>query len=404
MFNIVLNYNIIGKRYLQLKLSYYIITEIRILFLKGGLLMTTIQDKRIAKAREIMTQQNIDCLVLCNSPNLFYLTNYSPKKDERLQIAFITANGNSIMIVPMLYSMNAEKSCNIKDQRTWKDGDNLYSLIDDVIQELGLKGSCIGIDDTMEFMQFDTLLQSNKTSKFIRANSVFKQLRMKKSPEEIELMAQSAKLSDDIMNMAIEICLSGISEGQIKSLVEYELTNQGMTGGFSNLIASGPNSSSPHHVSGDRVPSKGDCVYLDLGGAYKKYWSDITRTIHIGKPSDKFVKNYEYVKEAQQRAIEVVKPGMTANEVHMTAVSFLASKGVDKYFIHRTGHGIGLEGHEEPYIAKGNDLVLEEGMAFSIEPGVYYKDEFGIRIEDIVVVTKEGNRVLNNFNKDLIII
>lgn len=366
--------------------------------------MTNLHGERVEKARKAIKQQNIDCLVLCNSPNLYYLTNYSPKKDERLQIAFITANGESVMIVPMLYSMNAEKSCNIKDRRIWQDGDNVYSLIDDVIRELGLKDGRIAIDDTMEFMQFDTLLQSAGTAEFVSANSVLKQLRMKKGPEEIELMVQSAKLSDDVMNLAIEACLNGKSEAQIKNLVEYELTNQGMAGGFSNLIASGANSSSPHHVSGDRVPGKGDCVYLDLGGAYKKYWSDITRTIHIGKASDKFLKNYEYVKEAQQLAKEAVRPGVTANDVHMTAVNFLANKGVDKYFIHRTGHGIGLEGHEEPYIARGNNLVLEEGMAFSIEPGVYYKEEFGIRIEDIVVVTKDGHRVLNNFSRDLIII
>jgi Xaa-Pro dipeptidase len=366
--------------------------------------MNAIHEQRFIETKKAMNSKNIDCLVLCNSPNLYYLTGYSPKKDERLQIAFITADGKSVMVVPMLYSMNAEKNCNIKDQRIWRDGDNLYSFIDKIADELGIKGGRIGIDSIMEFMQFDTILKSSVKSEFINANSVFKQLRMKKSPEEIELMAQSAKLSDDVMDMCIKACLDGKTEAQIKNLVEYELTDKGMAGGFSNLIASGPNSSSPHHVSGDRIPQKGDCIYLDLGGAYKKYWSDITRTIHFGNPSDKFIKNYEYVKEAQRLAKEAVKPGVSANDVHMTAVKYFEKKGVNEYYLHRTGHGIGLEGHEDPYIAKGNDLILEEGMTFSIEPGLYYKNEFGIRIEDIVVVTKDGHKTLNHFDRELIII
>lgn len=363
--------------------------------------MQNLHDERFTKVKSLMTVHGLDCIILCNSPNLYYLTSYSPKLDERLQVAFIPAHGEPIMVVPKLYSGNAEHECSIKDQRVWTDGDDIFGFVADIIRELNIQNSRIAIDESMRFMHVHPIQRGCLRAEFISADSIFKILRMKKDPYEISLMEESSKLSDELMEIAIQTCISNKSEGEIKNFIESEFLNRGMTDGFSNLIASGPNSSSPHHVSGSRIPQNGDSIYLDLGGAYKKYWSDITRTIHLGKPSNKFINAYMHVKEAQTLAKDAIRPGVIASDVHMTVLNYLSKHCLEEYFIHRTGHGVGLEGHEEPSLGIGNDLPLEEGMTFSVEPGVYFKNEFGIRIEDTVVVTRTGCRSLNYSSREL---
>jgi Xaa-Pro aminopeptidase len=357
------------------------------------------RNDRILKEMKI---KGFDCIVLWPSSNLFYLTGYAPKADERLQIAIIKAQGDPLFIVPRIYSDEAKKHCWIKDQRQWKDGDNLYHLVADVAKEVGIQNSKIAIDDTMGFMQTDTVLKACPKASFGLASSVFTPLRNIKGSDEISLMEQSGKISDAVMALTVDECVSGKSELEIKDYVESELKKRGMAGPFSNLIASGPNSSNPHHVSGDRIPTKGDVVFLDIGGAYKKYWSGITRTVCLGKATDKVREAYKAVQEAQEKAREAVKPGVAAEEVHAVAFNHLAKKGLEKYFIHRTGHGIGLDGHELPSINFNNKIILEPGMAFTVEPGVYFSGQFGIRIEDSVVVTETGYKSFNHFKRDLI--
>ena len=366
--------------------------------------MERIFGQRYDEIIKAMKKDNWDCVVLWPSSNLYYLTGYAPKPDERLQIAIITADGKPLFIVPKLYAEQAGKQCWIEDQREWKDGDNLYNLVADIVREKGIQNARIAIDDTMGFLQADPLQKACAGASFGLASTLFVPLRSRKGPEEIRLMEESGKISDDVMSLAIEACASGKSEVEIKNYAESELQKRGMAGPFSNLIAAGPNSSNPHHVCGERVPQKGDAVFLDLGGAYKKYWSDITRTIFIGTPNEKFKEAYKLVQEAQQLAKEAVRPGITAEEVHLIAVNHFAKKGLEKYFIHRTGHGVGLDGHELPSLGINNKIVLEPGMTFSVEPGLYFPGEFGIRIEDCVVVTEKGYKSFNHFNHDIIAI
>jgi len=360
--------------------------------------------ERHNKLLEVMRDKGWDCVILWPSPNMYYMTGYYPKPDERLQIAFIPVQGEPVLIVPRLYSGESKHKCWIKDQRSWIDGDDILALTKDVIKDLGLKDARIALDDTMGFLQVSTIQAACPKAEFGLAGTVMSPLRLEKGPEEIALMQKSSQISDEVMQIGIDACLSGQNEQQLVDLVEYELRKRGMANGFSNLIASGTHSALPHHVSSKRVPQKGDAVFLDIGGAYERYWSDITRTIHIGPPSAKFIKAYEAVKEAQQRASEAVKPGVTAEEVHETAFGYLEKKGLSKYFFHRVGHGMGLEGHELISINRGNHLVLKPGMTFSVEPGVYFEGEFGIRIEDTVVVTETGHKSLTEFTRDLIVL
>ena len=366
--------------------------------------MKELYQRRLATLQQEMKKQQVDGVAICNSPNLFYMTGYAPKKDERFQVAFVPAQGNPILAVPAIYYAHSQLDCCIQDQRTWIDGDNMQAYVEKILQELGILNGRIAIDDTFEFRTFQMIRNASPQSEFVLGSNLFTVLRMRKSPEEIELMKESGRLSDQAVQMVLDQILSGKSEAELKTWIEYELSMKGMRDGFSNLIAFGENTGSAHHVSGPRVAKPGDAVYLDLGGAYNHYWSDITRSFHVGKPSQKYVDTYQRVREAQQLAFESIKPGMRACDVHMVAWNYLDRYGLSQYFTHRLGHGMGMDGHELPNLSRDNPLVLEPGMTFSCEPGVYFNGEFGIRIEDTVCVTETGAISFNAFTKDLIVL
>lgn len=360
-----------------------------------------IYETRIKKVREEMKKQDIKAVILCNSPNMYYVTGYSPKLDERLQLAVITED-KEFMVVPLLYRDHAKLSCAIQEMIVWSDSENYVDIMKKAFDGIPCRNEKIAIDTHLRFMHMSAIMETCRDAQFVNANEIFDILRLIKSPEELKLLAASGKMSDELMEIAIDYVKQGKSELEIKNLIEYEYLNRGMTDGFSNLIAMGPNSALVHHVSGNATPKKGDSVYLDIGGALNHHWSDITRTIHIGDPSPQYIECYEAVKKAQELAKAAVKPGVTAHEVHMAAYDYLESKGLGRYFLHRTGHGIGLEGHESPSIVTGNSLVLQEGMTFSVEPGVYFEGLFGIRIEDVVAVTESGYTSMTSYTRELI--
>lgn len=365
--------------------------------------MCRIYETRMRVLQNLMREQSVDCVAICNSPNLFYMTGYAPKKDERFQAVFVPQQGNPILAVPKMYYPHSFKDCSVKDQRTWIDGIDMNAYVGDILSELGVKNGRIAIDDTFEFRTFNLIRLALPGAEFVLGSNLFTLLRMRKSADEIELMKKSGELSDWAMQKVVDQLLSGKSEAELKTWIEYELAQKGMRDGFSNLIAFGENTGSAHHVSGDRTAKMGDAVYLDLGGAYQHYWSDITRSFHIGKPSAHYVEVYNRVREAQQLAFESIRPGVRACDVHQIAWDYLDKYGLSVYFTHRLGHGEGLEGHELPNLAKDCDIVLEPGMTFSCEPGVY-NGEFGVRIEDTDCVTETGAISFNHYTKDLIIL
>lgn len=360
--------------------------------------------ERFESLRNVMREQNIACTVICNSPNLYYMTSYSPKKCERLQVAVVPADSEPLMIVPQIYTVDAERGCAVKDLRVWSDGNDVVRLVRDILTEKKLLGKTIAVDDTIEFRQYAYFMNASPDSLFVPAGSLFSKLRMHKSPEEVEKMKESGRLTDEAIDMLVKNIMNGKSEAELHTWIEFELSNKGMRQGFSNLIASGPNTGSPHHVSGTRIPQIGDAVYLDIGGAFDHYWSDSTRSFHIGTPSEKYIDTYKRVREAQQLAADTIRPGVRACDVNRVSHEYLEKFGLGKYYSHRVGHGVGLDGHEIPNLSSDNTAILEPGMTFSCEPGVYFVGEWGIRIEDTVLVTDTGYMSFNHFTKDLIVI
>lgn len=367
--------------------------------------MDKIHEYRFAQLQKSMADQAIDCVVICNSPNLYYMTGYAPKKDERFQVVFVPQQGAPILAVPKMYHVDSVVKCNVQDQRTWIDGDDMQGYVNGIINELGCADGRIAIDDSLEFRTLNLIFKAAPKADYVLGSNLFTLLRMRKSPDEIAMMAKSGELTDQAVQLVIDEIASGSgkSEAELKTWIEYWYQMQGMTDGFSNLIAFGAGTGSAHHVCNDKVCQPGDAIYLDLGGGYKHYWSDITRSFHMGKPSDEYVSVYNHVREAQQRAFEAIKPGVRACDVHMVAWNYLDEHGLSCYFPHRTGHGVGMEGHELPNLSKDNPLILEPGMTFSCEPGVY-NGKFGVRIEDTVCVTETGAMSFNHYTKDLIIL
>ncbi len=367
--------------------------------------MENIHRQREEQLKTLMQEQGISCCAVCNSPNLYYMTGYLPKKCERPLMAFFPAEGAPVLIVPALYTFSSQRECSISDQRVWRDGDDTAAMIRGILKEKGVLGEKIAIDETFEFRQLFPIKEASPSSEFVLGSRLFTVLRMRKSADEIEKMKASGQLSDKAVGRIIDDLSSGKSEAAIKADAEYWLTNEGMRDGFSNLVAAGVHSASPHHTCTDYVPQKGDAVWLDIGGALDHYWSDITRSIHIGKPSERYVYVYERVREAQRTAFEYIRPGVRACDVNAVAHNYLKKFDLEQYFIHRVGHGVGLDGHENPNLSDDNPLILEPGMTFSCEPGCYLPEEgFGIRIEDTVCVTETGAMSFNEFTKDLIVI
>ena len=205
------------------------------------------------------------------------------------------------------------------------------------------------------------------------------------------------------MKVAMDACRPGVTEKEVAREAEVAFRKDGVEEVLFAIVAAGANSARPHHDSGEKMMEEGEGVIIDIGASLNGYASDITRVVHLGKPSDEFRAVYDIVVRANEEGRAAVGPGVPAQEVDAAARRVIEEAGYGKSFIHRTGHGIGVDGHEAPWIMQGNEEPLEPGMAFSVEPGIYLPGKFGVRIEDIVVVTEEGVQVLTGYSRDLII-
>jgi Xaa-Pro aminopeptidase len=237
-------------------------------------------------------------------------------------------------------------------------------------------------------------------ARWAEGGQLLRPLRMIKDDREIALLAEAARRTDETWEEFLTLSVTGMTEWEVRDRLLTQLAARGLKPVFCN-VGSGPNGASPHQTASDRVIGPGDAIVCDWGGTIEGYNSDVTRTAHVGEPSPEFVRAYEAVLAANQAAFEAVRPGMPCQEIDRAARSVLTEAGYGDAFIHRTGHGLGLSLHEEPYLLEGNSLPLEEGMVFSDEPGVYFAGQFGIRIEDTVVCTADGGRRLNDAPREL---
>jgi D-alanyl-D-alanine dipeptidase len=357
-------------------------------------------EDRLHRVQAALAERDIDWLFLGPSADLFYLTGFDAHVSERLNLLMVPRTGDPALIVPRLEAPNVGAAADLARLVTWEDHESPIASVATVVP------SAIGTVAVGDHLYSAFLLRLQKglsAGDWIEAGPIMRTLRMAKDPIEIELLSIAGSHVDAAWEQFIQAGpISGLTERQALDRL-IELTMAQGTGQCWGICASGPNSAAPHYSTGERVIQAGDSVVFDWGGPVGGYYSDITRTVHIGEPGEEFRKVYDIVREANQKTLEAVKPGIACQELDRVARKVITDAGYGEAFLHRVGHGLGLEVHEEPYLVEGNETPLVEGMVFSDEPGIYLEGRFGVRIEDAVVCTADGGRRLNECTRDLVV-
>ena len=362
----------------------------------------TAYQRRTERCQALLRERGADLLILSFGPNLYYLSGFHEEPGERPLLLFLPAESEPFFLVPELYRDHLQRDTWITELHIWRDGEDPWQIARKAAFDRKLRPHRVLVDDRMWTLFLLPLQGVFSESRFELASSVLTPLRMTKAPEELEILKEAAAIVDEVFVQLLPQPWEGRTEREVARAIEQEMQRLGGEGvAFETLVASGPNGALPHHRAGERRIEKGDVVILDFGCRLRGYHSDTTRTVVCGRADDEVRRVYEIVREAQEKGVQTVRPGIPAEEVDRAARGTIEAAGYGEYFIHRTGHGIGLEIHEPPYIVTGNYQRLEVGMTFSVEPGIYLPGKFGIRIEDIVAVTPEGGERLNLSTREL---
>ena len=364
---------------------------------------------RLARTRDATRVAGLDALLITPSPDLRYLLGVAGASHERLTCLVLPADGDPVLVVPALERPGLDGTPVLElglEIAEWTDGQDPYALVAAVLRRSRSLVTRAGVGDAMPAAHVLALRDALPACQQKLASTVLAQLRMRKDSAEIAALTVAGEAIDRVHARMGEWLRVGRTEAQVGADVAAAIVEEGHTSAAFVIVGSGPNGASPHHDVSARVLAPGDVVVVDIGGPTPEgYFSDCTRTYSLGDPADTDADlAYAVLQSAQNAAVAVVAPGVTAEEVDAAARVPITEAGFGQQFIHRTGHGIGLDVHEQPYIVAGNDLVLELGMAFSVEPGIYFRGHWGARIEDIVVVTESGVTRLNQRPRDLAVL
>ncbi len=368
--------------------------------------------ERIERAREALPDHAAEALLLGVGADLRYLTGYAAILTERLTMLILPASGPAVLVVPRLEAMAAATcpaaAAGLVGVVPWDETQNPHVLVGARLSTEGTAGRILLSSDlwAMHVLALQAALPGRR---FGLATEVLRDLRMAKDADEIALLRLAAHAADRVLEAIASGPLIGRTERDVSLEILDRLVAEGHDAAQFAIVASGSNSASPHHHPGDRRIAAGEAIVFDLGGPYGGYCSDMTRTVWVAgpdrvPPSPGFLEIYELVQRANAEATAAVRPGVACEALDAAARTVIEGGGHGPAFIHRVGHGIGLETHEEPYLIAGNPEPLRVGVAFSIEPGIYLADRHGVRIEDIVVCGPEGPDVLNEATRDLLIV
>ena len=360
--------------------------------------------ERVKKLQELASARGIDYVFIAPGANLVYFTGLNMHMSERPTMIVVPAEGEIFAYCPAFESAKIKKVTGINKFITYVDEDGPYKTVTNwVVRDSISKNAVVAFEyRTARLLEYDVIKQALPNCQLTDARALMAELRMCKDEKEQQYLQKAADVSDAMLKRMRELLKIRVKESQLKKAA-LDVIAESAPAALSFLsVASGPKASDPHATAEDRVINEGDMVIIDLGAVYNGYSSDITRTFPVGNVSDELKKIYEIVKKANKAGRDAAKPGMTCQEIDRITRKVIEDSGYGLYFTHRTGHGLGLEVHEEPYIVEGNEVVLREGMIFTIEPGIYIPGVGGVRIEDDVVITKEGCYSLTNYQRELI--
>jgi Xaa-Pro aminopeptidase len=364
-----------------------------------------IHRKRLTAASAEAERRGLTALLITPSSDYAYLLGYRPPALERLTCLVLPAAGSPSLVIPRLEEPLARHELGDLAESiellAWDETDDPFHIVRGLLE--GSSGR-IGVQDQMWARFVLRLRAALDPIELVEAGPSIAAGRRLKTAEEVDRLRSAALAADAAMEQIVGERLSGRTEAQVSRRINELLLAAGHQTADFAIVASGPNSASPHHEAGSRVIGDGDAVVIDIGGSLAGYCSDTTRTAFVGGPPADFLALYEVLREAQASACDAVAPGVTAESVDRAARDVIDEAGYGDRFIHRTGHGIGMDTHEEPYIVTGNAEPLQVGHAFSIEPGIYIGGEWGARIEDIVVCTDAGGERLNRSSRELYLV
>ena len=364
---------------------------------------------RFSRVRQAMAQRGIDALLLSLGADLPWLTGYTAMPLERLTMLVLPAATDvlPVLVVPRLEAPRVAEVPGVFAIEPWAEGEDPVARVADLVVAAGVGSATVLAISDRAWATFLLQLQGRLPGAHWRpASAVTAELRAVKDRWEIEALAAASASADRVSAALLggEIALVGRTERQVSAEISRRLLDEGHDRVNFAIVASGPNGASPHHDAAERVIAPGDAVVCDFGGSMAGYCSDTTRTVFTGPPSAQLAEIYEAVRAAQEAGTRAAVLGAACADVDRAARGVISAAGFGEYFVHRTGHGIGLEEHEDPYMVEGNTTPLAEGHAFSVEPGIYIPGKYGVRIEDIVVATASGPRPLNQADRGLTIV
>jgi D-alanyl-D-alanine dipeptidase len=358
---------------------------------------------RMARAAQTAADAGLAGLLVAPGPDLVWLTGYAPTAvTERLTLLVLAAGRDPVLVVPTLEAPDAAHAAGASalTLRDWTDGTDPYAVTAALLEG----GGRFGVSDNAWAMHLLGLQKTLPGSSYASLTEALPMLRAVKDAAELQLIAAAGAAADQAFEEIRKVPFAGRREAEVGADLAGLLRRFGHSQVDFTIVGSGPNGANPHHEMGDRVIQRGDMVVLDFGGLKDGYGSDTTRTVHVGEPTDEERRVHDIVREAQEAGFRAVRPGAACQDVDRAARQVIADAGYGEYFIHRTGHGIGVTTHEPPYMIEGEEQPLVPGMCFSVEPGIYLPGRFGVRIEDIVTVTEESGRRLNDTTREMVIV
>ncbi|WP_046732618.1 aminopeptidase P family protein [Streptomyces humi] len=358
---------------------------------------------RMTRAARTAADAGLAGLLIAPGPDMVWLTGYTPTAvTERLTLLVLTPDRDPVLVVPTLEAPDAAKAdaTAVLTLRDWTDGKDPYALTADL---LGTTGR-FGVSDNAWAMHLLGLQRTLPDTSYASLTDALPMLRAVKDAAELELLAAAGAAADATFEEIRNVPFGGRRESDVGQDLAGLLRRFGHEQVDFTIVGSGPNGANPHHEVGDRVIQDGDMVVLDFGGLKDGYGSDTTRTVHVGPPTAEEREVHDIVRAAQEAGFRAVRAGAACQEVDRAARAVISDAGYGEFFIHRTGHGIGVTTHEPPYMIEGEEQPLVPGMCFSVEPGIYLPGRFGVRIEDIVTVTEDGGRRFNNTTREMVVV
>lgn len=361
--------------------------------------------KRYERLTSVVLEHGLDGIALMPGPNMLYLSGIHVHTSERPILLFVPADDDPAIIIPTLEAQKARQA-GLAEERIfhWNDDEGFTGAFQKACAHLELSDYLLGVEALhMRVLEMELLHRYAPGLTTAHVEPVMSALRLAKDEDELAAMQQAVDIAEQALESLIPRIKIGQTEKQIAAMLAQEMTEAGSQGNaFGPIVQAGPNGASPHAVPSDRPIQAGDLMVIDFGAIVDDYPSDITRTFAVGEVAPELKRVYDTVKQANEAGRSTARPGASGRDIDRAARGVIEKAGYGEYFIHRTGHGLGLEVHEPPYIMEGNREPLAPGAVFTVEPGIYLPDQAGVRIEDDVVITKGGARSLTSFSRELI--